>query len=209
MLMCEHLLSHHVPPTPRQTFFCLLYVISNFFSFFLFLPPLFLVFLSSFCLLRLEIIKQWKGTAITKDLILTTLHVCVEKYISVLSWFCLVTTRNWLIFIAAVIVKWGIKRRNLHAVLTALDIASVLDVTEILDIVFLTLRHRQGFGVRQPSSYYATRRRQRIESTASICCTKRSECNETEQNVERQSFPCAWISTKMWEHTGAISLLRN
>jgi hypothetical protein len=107
------------------------------------------------------------------------------------------------------IVEWGIKRTNRHAVLTALDITSVLVVTEILDVVFLTLRHRQGLGVRLPSSYDVTRRRERIESTTSICYATRSECNETEQNVERLSYPCAWIITKHWEHTEAISWLRN
>jgi len=48
--------------------------------------------------------------------------------------------------------------------LTALDISSVLVVKEILDVVFLTLKHRQGFGVRLPLSYVATRRRQRTET---------------------------------------------
>ena len=83
------------------------------------------------------------------------------------------------------------KRLSLKEDARCLKVNNLLVVTDIVDLVFLTLRHQQEFGVRLSSSYDATRSRQRIESKTSVCCTTRPECNETEQNVDRQSSSCA------------------
>jgi hypothetical protein len=68
--------------------------------------------------------------------------------------------------------------------LTALDATSVLVVTEILDVVFLTLRHRQGYNVRLPSSYDATRRRQRTETQLALVVPQ--DPNEMKLNKMRK-----------------------